>query len=271
MIVSWIRHSANASTTGPVLAIQERMGMEGVGLYWVLFEAFLRSRGARRRDDRLTRSLAFEVRVDPEKVSTFLTAAVELGIMIERDGFLVFEEVQSEIARSEEVAKNKRQAASARWNNGYAGAMQLHSRTDAGALQAESACIVDKIREEREEKKEEKRKKEETPTLPPVDLSEGEKKSLLDQMGEDELAYWLRAVALYRLRRPETARDNAWAAIQNWRERARSEGQTWNHAQKTYLHRRAQDPPDERAREKARILELKKKFEEEEKRVAHKN
>lgn len=259
MIVTWIRHAANASSTGPVLALQERMGVEGIGLYWMLFEAFLRTRGARRIDDRLTRSLAFELRVEQEPIAEFLRVAVEVGILSERDGHLVFEEVASEIERSEQVAKIKRGAALTRWSGGDAPAMHLHSTETR-------ACTVDKIREERREKKKEK---EDLPSLPPLDLTQAEKKSLLEQMTADELAYWERAVGLYRLRRPETARDNPWAAIQNWRERAISEGGTWNPEKKTYL-KRGTAPPDDRASERAKILELKKRYEEEEKRALKK-
>lgn len=270
MIVTWIRHAANASSTGPVLALQERMGVEGIGLYWMLFEAFLRTRGARRIDDRLTRSLAFELRVEQEPIREFIEVAVEVGILSERDGHLVFEEVASEIERSEQVAKIKRGAASTRWSGGDARAMHLQCTEDARAMQVHSTeargCTVDKIREERIEKKEEK---EDLPSLPQIDLTQAEKKSLLEQMTADELAYWERAVGLYRLRRPETARDNPWAAIQNWRERAISEGGTWNPEKKTYL-KRGTSPPDERASERAKILELKKRYEEEEKRALKK-
>lgn len=266
-MISWIRHQANACSTGAVLVIQERMGLEGIGLYWLVFEAFIRSGGARRIDDRLTRSLAFELRVEQEPVREFLEVAVEVGILVERDGYLVFEEVAREIERSEQVAKTKRGAASTRWSGGDARAMHMHCTDDARAMHVDSTgartCIVDKI-----DKKEEKERKKDPPALPPVELTEPEKKSLLEQMTPDELAYWVRAIALYRLRRPEASGDHAWVEIQRWRERALGDGQTWSPEKKTYLTKRAQDPPDDRAREKARILELKKKFQEEEKSVA---
>ena len=262
MIISWIRHRTNASTSGPVLELQRRMGLEGIGLYWLAFEFFLLEKGRVRLTDGTASTLAFGWRVEPEPVREFLAHAEELGIL-ERDGdHIVFLEVVEEIERSDRIAQGRKQAASTRWSNGHANARQMHSKCTATEMQ------IDAERIDREREREE-RKKEEAPSLPPLDLTQAEKKSLLQQMTPDELAYWERAVGLYRLRRPETARDNPWAAIQNWRERAISEGGTWNAEKKTYL-KRGTAPPDERASERAKILELKKRYEEEEKRALKK-
>lgn len=265
MIVSWIRHRANASTSGKVLELQRRMGLEGIGLYWLAFEFFLAEGGRFKWTDTVADTLAFGWRVEPEPVRDFLVNSEELGIIGRQDDYLIFFEVVEELERAGRVAEGRKQAASIRWGNDHANAMQMHSKCTAPAMQNHA----EREREERERIEERERGREgEAPVIPPIQLSDVERKALLEQMSADELAYWARCIGLYRLRRPETAGDHDWASIQRWRDRAIAEGQTWSAEKKTYLTKRAQDPPDERAREKARILELKKKFQEEENRVA---
>ena len=58
MIVSWIRHRSNASTSGDVLELQRRMGLEGIGLYWLAFEFFLSDGGRVRMTERIAETLA---------------------------------------------------------------------------------------------------------------------------------------------------------------------------------------------------------------------
>jgi hypothetical protein len=243
-------------------ALQAKMGPAGIGLFWLSFEYFTASGGSIELGEDTLLSLAFALRVDEAQVVQFITIAKRLGFFEERNGHLVFLAVERELGHAEQLSKRRSEASSRRW-------MQLQSNCIPNAKQLDPVCNAITI-QNNTDKTDKTNKQESTPALPESNLSDSEKADLLTRMPAEELQYWLRTIALYRAAKGEHLASNTWAVVQQWRDRAIADGQTWNETKKTYLTKRASDPPDERATERAKILELKKRYEQEERANAHK-
>jgi uncharacterized phage protein (TIGR02220 family) len=176
----YFSHDSNARNDTKILSMRCDYGLDGYGMYWVIIEVLREETDYKLKLDKHTfRALAMQMHMDHETVKKFIEDCINEYGLFQSDGETFWtESLLQRMEKVENIRAKRRKAANKRWNNekdqentqkttkNNAKTMQMHSKSNANAMQdyAKEKKRKEKKRNEtgKENKRNEKKEGEST-------------------------------------------------------------------------------------------------------------
>lgn len=139
----YFSHDANARHDDKILELRAEFGWEGYGLFWAIIET-LRDCSNYTFPSNAKAGLALSLSIDKTKLEKFISACLELRLLIEDDGFFYSESLMK---RMEDIDEKRRKRAEAGRKGGNAKAM-LKQRSSNHVAKASKESKVKESKEE---------------------------------------------------------------------------------------------------------------------------
>lgn len=94
--------------------VRKDYGLEGLGFYWCVIE-ILHEEGGYIKESRIS-GIAYDLRIEPEKAEAIIR---NYGLFSIKKGKVTAERVLRNLRKRAEISTARKQAANARWGNGY--------------------------------------------------------------------------------------------------------------------------------------------------------
>ena len=153
----YFSHDANARNDPKILSMMLDYGIEGYGMFWIVIEIMREQDGYKITEDKSTyRALAMQMRKGVTEVKKFLTDCIEEYELLElENNFIYSNSLMRRMDIKDKIREKRTKAANKRWNPD-AKAMQVHSKSNANAMQDSTGAMQDYAKEKKGKEKKEK-------------------------------------------------------------------------------------------------------------------